>query len=343
MDVDTGKVLHSSHAHALLYPASLTKMLTGLIAVNWLPPDATVPVSARAAGVTPDKVGMRPGQAWPLPITLHALLISSANDAAYALAQRVGGSLESFAVIMAQSAAEMGMSDTPVLHDPAGLDGSEGVDGGNRMSAWDLAIAARDLLANPTLAAIVRLPTYRFTGPDHIVYELYSHNHAFLVSYRGAVGVKTGFTDRAGVSVAEAATRRGRTMLAVVMHGAYPDQTAEDLLDMGFATPAAREPANAPLLPPVRQPAPAPAPRPGAWGARWARSIPLGRVGRDGPVAEALTRPSGRSGGRLPPAGIAAAGVVIGGGLGYVLPRLRSRRRRRAGRDGPPAGVSPPR
>jgi serine-type D-Ala-D-Ala carboxypeptidase (penicillin-binding protein 5/6) len=260
IDVTTGRELFGENEHELLPPASLTKMLTALIAIDWLRPGTEIPVSARAAGVAPDKVGMKAGQRWPLGITLHALLISSANDAAYALAERVGGSVERFAVIMRQAAAQMGMSDPPVLHDPAGLDGTEGVDGGNRISAWDLAIAARDLMANPTLASIVALKTFRFTGPDGIVYELSSHNLAFLNSYPGAIGVKTGFTDPAGVCVAEEAVRGGRAMLAIVMNGVAPDQTAAMLLNEGFATPAGTEGRDA-LLPPVRQPEP-PAPRP---------------------------------------------------------------------------------
>ena len=67
-----------------------------------------------------------------------------------------------------------------MLRDPAGLDGKEGCQGGNLISAWDLAIAARDLMANPTLASIVALKHYRFTGPDRIVYELSNKNLYFL-------------------------------------------------------------------------------------------------------------------------------------------------------------------
>jgi D-alanyl-D-alanine carboxypeptidase len=228
-------------------------MLTGLTAVAWLPPSAVVPVSVRAANVTPDRVGMKAGQRWPFGIVLHTLLISSANDAAYALAERISGSVERFAGPMQLAAREIGMVDHPVLHDPAGLDGTDGIDGGNLVSAWDLATAARDVMASPTLAAIVGLTQYRFTGPDGIVYELASHNRAFLESYPGAVGVKTGYTYPAGVCVAEAARRGGRLMLAVVMNGISPDRTAELLLDRGFATPARAE-SRDPALPSVRQP-----------------------------------------------------------------------------------------
>jgi D-alanyl-D-alanine carboxypeptidase (penicillin-binding protein 5/6) len=159
---------------------------------------------------------------------------------------------------MQNAAAQLGMSDEPVFHDPAGLDGGEGVESGNRMSAWDVAIAARDLLANSTLASIVASKAFRATGPNGIVYDLASWNLSFLDSYPGAVGVKTGFTDPAGSCIAAAAVRGRRTMLAVVMSGTSSDETAELLLNRGFATPVATESAAA-VLPPVRQPRPAPA------------------------------------------------------------------------------------
>jgi D-alanyl-D-alanine carboxypeptidase (penicillin-binding protein 5/6) len=255
VDVTTGRELYGVNEHVLLPPASLTKILTAMVAVDWLPPRALVPVSARAAGVYPDKVGMKPGQRWPLTVALHALLISSANDAAYALAERVGVSVERFAAIMGAAATQLGLTDHPVLRDPAGLDGTEGAGGGNLMSAWDVGIAARDLMGNRALASIVALKSFRFTGPDGIVYVLANHNRAFLNSYPGAIGIKTGYTVRAGVCVAEEAVRGGRIMLAIVMNGANPDQTAGMLLDKGFTTPVAAEKRD-PVLPTVRQPEP---------------------------------------------------------------------------------------
>jgi len=258
-DLDTGRVLVAQNAHTPLPPASLTKLLTAVVAADWVPSGTQVPVSARAENVSPDKLGMKAGQVWPLDITMHALLISSSNDAAYALAELVSGSIEKFAGTMEDAGRQMGMQDHPVLRDPAGLDGSEGAGGGNLLSAWDIAIAARDLMANPYLAGIVAEKSFRFTGPDGIVYEIASHNRAFLNSYPGAVGVKTGYTDPAGVCVAAEAVRGGRHMLAVVMNGEFPDKTAEMLLDQGFATAPGSEPAQGPMLPPVLEPHP-PAP-----------------------------------------------------------------------------------
>jgi D-alanyl-D-alanine carboxypeptidase (penicillin-binding protein 5/6) len=309
-DLDTGKVLTGANEHALLYPGSLTKMLTALIAVNWLPPNAVVPVSPEAAAVYPDKVGMKPGQVWPLPDALHALLIVSANDAAYAIAERVSGSLSGFAQVMSIAASEMGMSDGPALHDPAGLDGTEGFDGGNLMSAWDLATAARDLMANPTLRQIVSLLHYSFEVGG-VEYSLANYNRYFLQSYPGAIGVKTGLTDRAGFCVAEAAERGGRTMLAVVLGGENSYQTAEMLLDEGFSTPASAEAASDPRLPAVVQPFPPPPPDPASSdgpspGARSAAS------GAGAAVAVVAARSGGGGWWHYFVLAVGAAGIVVG-------------------------------
>jgi serine-type D-Ala-D-Ala carboxypeptidase (penicillin-binding protein 5/6) len=254
--MDTGKVLFAQNPHAALPPGSLTKMVTALVAVAWLPPGALVPVTPVAANVTPDKVGMKAGQNWPLGDTLQALLVFSANDAAYALAQRVSGSLGQFAMTMQEAAAQLGMRDDPVLRDPAGLDGQEGFEGGNRLSAWDIAIAARALMSNPELASIVRMKSLNFIGPGHVVYGLFNQNLYFLDTYPGAIGIKTGLTDAAGFCVAEEAERGGRRLLAIVMNGSSSYQTAADLLDRGFATPVQAERAPDPVLPPIIEPAP---------------------------------------------------------------------------------------
>ncbi len=331
-------MLFGENAHLPLPPASLTKLLTAMIASDWLPPGAVVPISANAATASPDRVGMKTGQRWPLAVALRTLLVFSANDAAYALAERVGGSLGGFAVIMRQAATELGMSGRVVLRDPAGLDGKEGFQGGNLLSAWDVAIAARDLMANPTLASIVILKHYRFTGPDRIVYDLSNRNLYFLDTYHGVTGIKTGFTGPAGFCVAEEAVRGHRAMLAVVMNGANSYETAADLLNRGFTIPISAE-GKDPALPPVREPRPAtslrpvPAPVPAATAPRLVPpQVPVTQAqatpNRD--AAGAVTaQPSGSS--PVPGlVGVAAALVfagLAGGAIGY---RYRSRRQSEA-------------
>ncbi len=249
VDNDTAKVIDAGNDRTPLPPASLTKVITAL-AVGKLPPDTPVPVSPVAAAQPADKLFMKAGSVWTEDQMMHSLLLSSANDAAVALAEKVGGTVAGFQPIFARTALGLGMADNPVLKDPAGLDGPDGVDGGNLVSARDLAIAGRALLADPSLAQIVATPVYYFDGPDAVHHRLTNHNKLFLTTYAGASGMKTGFTKRAGACLLAAASRGGRTMLAVILGGANPTQQAKDLLDKGFATPVAAETAID-QLPPV--------------------------------------------------------------------------------------------
>jgi D-alanyl-D-alanine carboxypeptidase (penicillin-binding protein 5/6) len=240
VDGDTGNVIDAGNARVRMPPASLTKVVTAL-AASQLPPDQPITISDRAAAAPADKLFMKPGSVWTADEMIRALLLSSANDAAIALAEQVGGSVEGFQRVMARVAQGLGMADSPILLDPAGLDGPDGVGGGNFMSARDLAIAGRALLSVPTLASIVATTVYYFDGPDNVHHRLTNHNKPFLTTYGGAIGLKTGYTSRAGGCLMAAARVNGRTMLAVVLNGANPNVTAQMLLDKGFATPVSSE------------------------------------------------------------------------------------------------------
>jgi D-alanyl-D-alanine carboxypeptidase (penicillin-binding protein 5/6) len=321
VDVDTGRVLYEDNAHTPLPPGSLTKVLTAMIAYDWLPPNSQIPVDAVAYNAYPDKVGMKPGQKWPLAIALHALITDSANDAAYALAIDIGGSLKGFVPIMEEAGRQIGMTDHPIIEDPAGLDGTEGWDGGNRISAWDLAVAGRDMMANPYLAAIADQQTFDFEGPDHIAYHLLSRNYHFLASYPGAIGVKTGFTDLAGYCDMEEAQKGNRKMLAVVLKSTNPDQDAAALITQGFATPAVEETQD-PRLPEVTQPEP---PR------KAAAVAPVPSSAKVQPaVADVTPKPARTYGWEE---GAAAAGIAVGTVLWLrrVANRVSTRRRRPGG------------
>jgi D-alanyl-D-alanine carboxypeptidase len=186
-------------------------------------------------------LNMKAGQVWTYTDALHALLLSSANDAAVALAEAAAGSVESFQQRFAATATALSMADNPVLMDPAGLDDRESVGGGNLVSARDLAIAARALLATPVLADVVATRIYRFHGVDNVDHRLVNHNR-LLVTYPGAIGMKTGYTAKAGNCLIAAATRNGRTMISVVLHvnGTSYDPSVA-LLDKGFRTPVTDE------------------------------------------------------------------------------------------------------
>jgi D-alanyl-D-alanine carboxypeptidase len=173
----------------------------------------------------------------------------SANDAAFAIAERTSGSVEQFAEDANATAKRLGARNTEIA-DPAGLDDRTSA-GGSRMSAYDLAVVARNVLAVPELATPARLMEYEFTDPRGQLRHLTNHNDGFLSTYPGATGLKTGFTRNANRTLVTSATRDGRTMIAVVL-GTWDDTGwAGFLLDQGFSTPA-DAPGNGTTVPPVR-------------------------------------------------------------------------------------------
>jgi serine-type D-Ala-D-Ala carboxypeptidase (penicillin-binding protein 5/6) len=297
-DADTGKVIDAFNEHEALPPASTQKVMTALVAAEKLPRDARVNVGPIAAAQPAMKIGMTEGEQWGLADVLHSLMMVSANDAAYALAEAASGSLEAFAADMNAAAARYGMADSRFA-DPAGFDGVEGFKGGSRVSAYDLATAARNYLAVPELSSIVGISEYRFDGPAK-AHVLRNHNK-LLARYPGATGLKTGYTGLAGNTFVGTAKRDGRTMIAVVLNSTNMYGVAAALLDKGFATPADTPGLGAPL-PPVRvQAFPVPATLApgkavadqtpvGGGGGSWALTTLFVVVGGAGAVVVALRR-----------------------------------------------------
>ena len=239
VDADSGAVIDASNPHASLPPASTVKLMTAVTALQTLPMSAPLTVSARAAGVPSRKINMQAGELWSVDNTVKSLLLVSANDAAYTLAENASGSLESFAATMKQTGKELGLRDSS-FGDPAGLDNDQGFGFGDMMSAFDLAVVARNALSVPELAQSMTLQKFEFTGPGNIGHVIKNEN-LMLSMYPGATGMKTGFTDKAGRTLVASATRDGRTMIAVVLGYFDTYKFAQGLLDAGFrSTPNAR-------------------------------------------------------------------------------------------------------
>lgn len=236
VDADSGAVIDAGNAREALPVASVFKLFTALMTVENLEPHTPVPISPRAEGMPARKINVKAGQTWDSDHLLHALLLVSANDAAVALAERVGGSMQGFADLLARTGNALGMEDDPVLLDPSGLDDEFSYRGGNRISARDLAIVTRAAMAYPQIMQIVSLPEYRFDGGDGLPHRLRNQNR-FLTMYEGAIGMKTGYTRKARRTFIGAATRNGRTMVAVVVDAVDTYGSAARLLDKGFATP----------------------------------------------------------------------------------------------------------
>jgi D-alanyl-D-alanine carboxypeptidase (penicillin-binding protein 5/6) len=228
-DARSGAVLYARNPHRRLPPASTTKMMTAILAVEALPLDALVRISARAAAERSGAaIGLQSGERWKVEDLLHAMLMQSANDAAVALAEAVSGSVEAFAARMNARARALGARDTHFVT-PNGRHHPE-----HLSSAHDLVLIARAALASPTVARIVTLRTWQLVRPNTPPRMLINTNR-LLWQVRGADGVKTGWIAESGRCVVGSATRGGRRLIVVLLNAPQLFTDAGRLLEYGFA------------------------------------------------------------------------------------------------------------
>jgi len=231
-DLDTGIVLYANKARLPSFPASLTKLMTiyllfEALASNRISLQESLPVSAEAARQQPVKLGLQPGWSITVEEVLLALILRSANDAAAVAAERLAGGETSFAETMNAKAEELGMIDS-VFRNASGLPHSEQV-----TTARDMAILAQALQQHfPQYIPLFSRRSFQYRGRS-----LDTHN-SFLNGYRGAKGLKTGFTCKAGYNLVSAVERDGRRLIGVILganNGRQRDAQMVKLLDEAFA------------------------------------------------------------------------------------------------------------
>jgi D-alanyl-D-alanine carboxypeptidase len=228
-DVDTGEVLLREHPLRRLPIASLTKVMTALIVTQHSRPEDRVRITRSSLHYQGSGVGVLPkGKRVRLESLLNGMLLVSGNDAAIALADHVGGNQRHFVALMNERARTLGLRCTHFV-DPHGL----GV--ANRSCAHDLAVLTRLAMANPRITRIVRREqvSFRFPIKGGKLF-LSGHNPLIRAGYRGTIGLKTGFTDKAGRCFIGVARRGGRTLAVVLLNSPNPLKHAERLLDEGF-------------------------------------------------------------------------------------------------------------
>ncbi|MGB0498002.1 MAG: D-alanyl-D-alanine carboxypeptidase family protein [Rubricella sp.] len=232
IDARDGDVLHSRNADARLHPASLTKMMTLYVAFEAIENgeialDDIVRVSRNAASEPPSRLGLRSGQRISLRYLIRAAAIRSANDAATAIAEAISGSERAFAERMTQTARRMGMTNT-TFRNAHGL-----TQQGHLSSARDMAILSRHIVYDYPQYYNVFGATSRHAG----IATVRNTNRRLLNSYRGADGIKTGYTRAAGYNLSASAQRGQERIIAVVFGGRSSDwryHRIVELLDMGF-------------------------------------------------------------------------------------------------------------
>ncbi len=243
-DLDTGVVLAAKDPHGRYRPASTIKILLALVVLDELDLNEIVVATAEDAGIEGSAVGIGKGGVYTTLQLVQGLVMASGNDAAHALAGRLGG-VEETVEKMNEMAASLGALDTRTAS-PSGLDGP-----GMSSSAYDLALFFRTAMLDPTFARLISTETVDFPGyprdpsiPGDVDKPgfLLANDNPLLFNYAGALGGKTGYTDDARQTFVGGATRDGRRLAVTLMMGEVvpirPWEQAARLLDYGFALPA---------------------------------------------------------------------------------------------------------
>ncbi len=232
VSAQSGAVLYEKNAWERRAMASTTKIMTALLALEEVERsgDPAVDVTQEMVAVEGSSMGLRAGDRLRLSELAAGMMLASGNDGANAIALFLAGSQEGFAQRMNERAREIGMNDTNFVT-PSGLD-----DEMHFSTAYDMALLTREALANEGFAEIAGSFTRQveFIEPEGKV--PYTNHNKLLQQYEGCVGVKTGFTKKAGRCLVSAATREGVTLIAVTLNAPddWNDHTA--LLDYGFST-----------------------------------------------------------------------------------------------------------
>jgi D-alanyl-D-alanine carboxypeptidase len=247
VDARTGEVLHARNADTRLHPASLTKMMTLYIAFEAIEKgeislDTMVTISKHAASEPPSKLGLKSGQKIAMRYLVRAAAVKSANDAATAIGEALSGSEARFARRMTRTAKALGMSRT-TFKNAHGL-----TEKGHMSTAHDMTILGRHVLYD--------YPQYYNLFSRRTTYagirEVANTNRRLLGSYKGADGIKTGYTRAAGSNLVASAERGNKRIIATVFGGkssASRNAKVAELLDLGFRRAPNRAPIRKPNAP----------------------------------------------------------------------------------------------
>ena len=237
MDAQTGQILYDKNAYLVMYPASITKVLTGLLALEHGNPEQELTVSDQVLAQVPrssSHIALQPGEKITMGDALYALAISSANDAAVAIAEEISGSVEAFAELMNQEASELGVLNSHFVN-PNGLPSAE-----HYTTAYDMALITARALKEPDFlryfgSGAYVIPTTNLSGPRNL-----TSKNQFIDGQRICPGLlfsKTGWTTAAQGTLVSAARRDGTTLIAVTLKSPMLDDKYIDtqkLFDYGF-------------------------------------------------------------------------------------------------------------
>lgn len=228
VDINTGKVLFAKEGTKQLPIASLTKIMTAVVALEHAAPTKKIFVTRNAAYVGENTMYLTAGETYTLEELLYGLLLNSGNDAAYAIAEGVAGDFDTYVEWMNVKAKELGMNNT-IYKDPSGLND------GNLSSGEDLVKLTRYAMGFDLFAKIVATKTYEISSDTHKTTYLENQTN-LLGTYPGVAGVKTGYTEVAGLCLVTYASNEGHDLVGVVLNSIDRKGDMILMLDHGFWT-----------------------------------------------------------------------------------------------------------
>ena len=238
VDGSSGRVLYEKDAHQKRLIASTTKLMTALVALeSGHRLDEVVTIAPEWTGAEGSSLYLRPGEEITLEALLYGLLLRSGNDAALAVAGHCGGTVEDFVTLMNRKARELGMEQSAFAN-PNGLNAE-----GHYSTAYDMALLARACLRNQALVEIASTKSITFGTRS------FTNHNKLLWQYEGCIGLKTGYTEKAGRTLVSAAERDGLTLICVTLNAPNDWVDHAKLFDYGFSqfTPEVVSEAGKPL------------------------------------------------------------------------------------------------
>lgn len=229
MDMDSKRILYSENIHKTRSVASISKIMTAIVAIENADVDSKVTVGEEISKAYGSGVYIKVGEVLTLKDLLYGLMLRSGNDAALAIANYVGGSVEKFVEMMNETASKIGMKDS-VFKNPHGLDQE---DGGNISSAYDMAILTAYAMQNETYREIVG--TKKYTLKTNMNTYSWTNKNKLLHGYRFSTGGKTGFTEIARRTLVTTASKDGMNLVAVTLNDGNDFSDHKELFEYGFA------------------------------------------------------------------------------------------------------------
>ena len=229
IELKTGRVLYEKNAHQKAYPASITKIMTALLAIESGDLDRKVKISKNASGIEGSSIYLVPGEEISLRDLLYGLMLRSGNDSAVAIAESVSGKTEDFVVKMNERAEQIGALNTRFIN-PSGLFKEN-----HYTTAYDMAIIAKEAMQYPEFKEIARAKSHEADRELGRYRHFYNKNKV-VFEYEGGTGIKIGFTKASGRTLVASSERNGMELICVVMNAPDWFNDSYKLMDYVYDT-----------------------------------------------------------------------------------------------------------